>query len=78
VAALQISAVDRASNPDFDRAKGILETFYRESTTGNCGSFARWHWTGREFELALLRKMPVCGGVALADWPILYRRPLTP
>jgi hypothetical protein len=73
VAAAQKADSIAATNLDFDRRHGILEMFHRDRPTDDCGTHARWHWTGREFTLALLRVMPVCGGIPAEEWPVLYR-----
>jgi hypothetical protein len=73
VAALQKMRTMTATNPDFDRRNGVLESFHFDSPAEVCGTAARWHWTGHRFELALLRVMPVCGGIRSKEWPVVYR-----
>ncbi len=71
-----VAAIEKAPvvhNPDYDRLQNILETFDRPIPDGDCGTFARWHWTGIRFELVLLKKMPVCGGLDMKEWPVLYQ-----
>jgi hypothetical protein len=70
-----VAAIEKAPqvhNPDYDRGQNILEILDRPTPEGDCGTFSRWHWTGARFELAILKKMPVCGGLDPKEWPVLY------
>ena len=40
---------------------------------GDCGTHARWRWTGEAFVLIHQATMEVCAGMSPDDWPVLYR-----
>jgi Protein of unknown function (DUF1176) len=60
-------------NVGFDRATMTLSVFHQGRSAGDCGDVSEWVWDGKEFRLAHFSRMPVCAGVAISDWPILYR-----
>ena len=40
---------------------------------GDCGDYRSYRWDGTRFRLVLARLMTVCRGLAVEDWPIVYR-----
>jgi Protein of unknown function (DUF1176) len=64
---------DTIYNPEFDAEKMELVSFGAYRGVGDCGETITWVWTGREFQVAELRKMPDCEGIPSSDWPALYR-----
>lgn len=64
---------DSITNPEWDDERMVLTSFYARRSAGDCGELAEWTWTGREFQLTELRKMPACEGIPASDWPVLYR-----
>jgi hypothetical protein len=64
---------DTIYNPEFDAEKMELVSYGAYRGAGDCGELVRWVWTGREFQVAELRKMPDCEAIPSSDWPVLYR-----
>jgi hypothetical protein len=60
-------------NPEFDPGTMTLTSFGAYRGVGDCGELIEWVWTGREFQMAELRKMPDCEAIPASDWPVLYR-----
>lgn len=50
-----------------------LNSGQRGRGIGDCGTEARWVWTGEAFHLAYLSQMDECRGVRIEDWPVSYR-----
>jgi hypothetical protein len=63
---------DAVWNPEFDPATLTLTSFSVWRSAGDCGEILKWAWTGREFQVAEFRAMPVCEGLPPSDWPVLY------
>ncbi len=40
---------------------------------GDCGDFRAYRWDGSRFRLVLARLMTACRGLAVEDWPVVYR-----
>lgn len=64
---------DGLLNAVFDPAKMTLTSFNKGRGIGDCGSEEEWVFDGKTFRLGQLRFMSECNGVALDDWPVLYR-----
>jgi hypothetical protein len=60
-------------NPGFDEQTQTLSMFNKGRGIGDCGSTSDWVWDGRVFRPIVVKEMPDCHGVAMADWPALYR-----
>lgn len=60
-------------NADFDAATATLTTFSKGRGLGDCGTETEWIWDGKAFRVVSYRNMPYCRGVALDDWPTVYR-----
>lgn len=60
-------------NAAFDPEKMTLTSFSKGRGIGDCGSEEEWVYDGKTFRLAQVRFMSECNGVALDDWPVLYR-----
>jgi hypothetical protein len=61
------------TNPEWDGEYMVLTSFYQFRSVGDCGELGEWTWTGREFRLTELRKMPDCEGIPASDFPVVYR-----
>ncbi len=64
---------DGLINAVFDPEKMTLTSFNKGRGIGDCGSEEEWVFDGKTFRLAQIRIMSECNGVALDDWPVLYR-----
>jgi hypothetical protein len=72
----RIGATERKGavlNPEFNSETLTLTSFGAYRGAGDCGELIEWVWTGREFQMAELRKMPDCEAIPASDWPVLYR-----
>ena len=61
------------TNAAFDPEQMTLTSFNKGRGIGDCGSEEEWVYDGKSFRLAQVRFMSECNGVALDDWPIVYR-----
>ena len=61
------------TNPHFDPDTMTLSSFDKGRGLGDCGTYEQWVWDGKAFRMALLKVMPHCKGIPIADWPVLYR-----
>jgi hypothetical protein len=52
---------------------GVLTHSGRGRGMGDCGSGARWGWTGTTFALLAYEHMGACRGDDAAEWPALWR-----
>ncbi|WP_422505539.1 DUF1176 domain-containing protein [Stenotrophomonas sp. GZD-301] len=52
---------------------GVLTHSGRGRGIGDCGSGARWGWTGTTFALLAYEHMGACRGDDAAEWPALWR-----
>lgn len=41
----------------------------------DCGTAMVWGWTGGDWVVLEQRVMTVCNGLAVSDWPVIWRRP---
>lgn len=57
----------------FDETLGTLVSIARSRGVGDCGVERHFVDTGREFALYLERRMPLCRGLPMEAWPVLYR-----
>lgn len=60
-------------NPDYDAENGILTAFYKGRGIGDCGSFARWQWTGQNFKMLEYAYKDECdaeGGIE--TFPVMF------
>ncbi len=64
---------DTIYNPRFDAETMTLVSYAALRGAGDCGELVSWVWTGRDFQIGELRKMPDCEGIPSSDWPALYR-----
>jgi hypothetical protein len=60
-------------NADFDPKTMVLSAFEKGRGLGDCGTLARFLWTGHAFEPLEVDYMPECRGVTPEAWPTLYR-----
>lgn len=61
------------TNAVFDPEKMTLTSFNKGRGIGDCGSEEEWVFDGKTFQLGQIRFMSECNGVALDDWPVVYR-----
>lgn len=61
----------------FDHASGQLHALELGRQDGDCGSSLTWQWTAAGFRLAEARRMPLCTGLAQAQWPRTWTAQLT-
>ncbi len=40
----------------------------------DCGTAMVWGWTGRDWVVLEQRMMTACMGLAVSDWPVIWRR----
>lgn len=65
-------------NPILSEDGLTLNAGQRGRGAGDCGSEARWVWTGEAFHLAFLAQMDECRGVRAEDWPVSYQARFAP
>lgn len=66
-------ATDRLVNATLAPASGVVETEANGRGLGDCGSRARYVWTGAGFALARFSAMSECAGLPPGWWPTLLR-----
>lgn len=59
-------------NPILSEDGLTLNSGQRGRGVGDCGTEAKWVWTGTAFHLASLSQMDECRGVRAEDWPVSY------
>lgn len=59
-------------NSELSQDGRVLEAFDQGRGLGDCGTYAKWVWTGTAFALAHLAEMSDCRGVGVDDWPVTY------
>lgn len=59
-------------NSELSKDGRVLEAFDQGRGLGDCGTYAKWAWTGTAFELAYLAEMSDCRGVRKEDWPVTF------
>ena len=61
------------ASPVLDKdGKTILSVFENEGG-GDCAFPPIWVWDGQALRLVEQRAMPICRGVAIEDWPIIFK-----
>ncbi len=64
---------DVLTNPEYDPDARTLRQFAKGRGIGDCGTFQKWTWTGREFVLSEEFGMGECWGVPFDLWPSRWR-----
>ena len=67
------SSAGMLASPVLDKdGKTILSVFENEGG-GDCGVSTNWVWDGQALRLVEQRAMPICRGVSIEDWPIVFK-----
>ncbi|MEQ9518050.1 MAG: DUF1176 domain-containing protein [Parvibaculum sp.] len=61
-------------NADIDEKTGELSEFSKGRGVGDCGSIARWTWTGGDFAMIEYAYEGECNGRLPDEWPLIYQR----